>query len=60
MTDDESLQFLEYLRQANHLTAAGSLDLYRNGRPQGKAHNKLWELTDLSAGEFASEAARRW
>ena len=58
MTGDESLNFLEYLRRHHHLikppadgepTVQGSL-----GRPQ----SKLWELTNLSASEFADEAAR--
>ncbi len=58
MTGDESLQFVEYLRQNNYLTkAAGNGELVEQGssdRPQGK----LWELADLSASEFADEAAR--
>jgi len=58
MAGDLSSQFAEHLRQAKHLTvvdgredAAGQL-----GADQRRA--KLWELVDLSAGEFADEAAR--
>src|ERR1700732_1107739 len=58
MTGDESLQFVEYLRRHNHLMKAAA-----NGEPaeQGgptRQQAKLWELTDLSASEFADEAAR--
>jgi general secretion pathway protein E len=56
MTSDESLRFVEHLHHNNHLiTAAG------NGAEQGgsdRGPSKLWELTKLSAGEFADEAAR--
>jgi general secretion pathway protein E len=58
MTSDESLQFMEHLRRNNHLTKANA-----NGEPaeQGgssRRQGKLWELTNLSASEFADEAAR--
>ena len=55
MTTDLSSQFVEYLRRSKRLTAVddgaagqGGADLRRS---------KLWELADLSAGEFADEAA---
>jgi len=59
MTSDESLQFLEHLRRNDHLLQPAGLD----GEPleQGGAvrpPSKLWELTDLSPGDFADEAAR--
>lgn len=58
MTSDESLQFAEYLRRHNHLTKAAAngepAEQGGSARPQGK----LWELTDLTASEFADEAAR--
>jgi general secretion pathway protein E len=58
MTGDESLQFVEHLRHNNYLTkTAGNGEFVEQGsseRPQGR----LWELTDLSASEFADEAAR--
>jgi general secretion pathway protein E len=58
MTGDESLQFVEHLRHNNHLVkTAGNGEFAEQGgseRPQGR----LWELTDLSASEFADEAAR--
>ena len=62
MTGDESLRFVEYLRQNNHLTkTGGNAEPAEQGgpdRPQGQLHGKLWEHTDLSASEFADEAAR--
>ena len=58
MIGDESLQFVDYLRRHNHLMKADA-----NGEPAehggpGPRQSKLWELTDLSASEFADEAAR--
>ena len=73
MTGPQSLQFVEHLRQAGHLrsmeaagraegSAADQGDAARGpNAPQGARENalgKLWELTDLSANEFADEAAR--
>jgi general secretion pathway protein E len=58
MASDLSSQFVEYLRQSKHLTAA---DERGDGASQGGADQrqaKLWELADLSASEFAEEAAR--
>ena len=58
MTGDKSLQFVAHLRESNRLTkTSGHGDPAEQGgseRPQGK----LWELTDLSASEFADEVAR--
>src|ERR1700754_2635168 len=58
MIGDESLQFVEHLRHNNYLAKTrGNGELAEQGssdRPQGR----LWELTDLSASEFADEAAR--
>src|SRR5258708_34030889 len=60
MTGEESLRFVEHLRQNNHLTkTAGNGELAEQGagdRPHGQG--KLWEHTDLSPSEFADEAAR--
>ncbi len=61
MTGDESRQFVEHLRQNNHLTKTnGNGDLAgQGGDPsQGSLHGKLWEHTNLSASEFADEAVR--
>ncbi len=58
MASDLSSQFVEYLRQSKHLTVA---DERGDGASQGGADQrqaKLWELADLSANEFAEEAAR--
>jgi general secretion pathway protein E len=60
MTGEESRQFVEYLRQNNHLTkTAGNGELAEGGdHSKGPLHGKLWEHTNLSASEFADEAAR--
>jgi len=62
MTSDESLRFVEHLRQNNHLTKAtgnGEFADHAGGdRLQGQVSGKLWEHTDLSASEFADEIAR--
>jgi general secretion pathway protein E len=58
MATDLSSQFVEYLRRSKHLTAVDGRD---DATGQGGAdfrQAKLWELADLSAGEFADEAAR--
>src|ERR1700716_2978233 len=58
MTGDKSLQFVAHLRASNRLMKTGGYgepaEQGGSERPQGK----LWELTDLSASEFADEAAR--
>jgi general secretion pathway protein E len=69
MTGQQSLQFVEHLRRAGHLKPTdagegGSTAL--PDQPQGEfarylqpgLQAKLWEITDLSPGEFADEAAR--
>ena len=58
MTGDKSLQFVAHLRESNRLTKTGG-----HGEPAGQGgserpQGKLWELTDLSASEFADEVAR--
>jgi len=69
MTDHQSLQFVEYLRQTGHLKAAAAVGDADAGAPnqshgnvrraqQSTALGKLWEATDLSASEFADEVAR--
>jgi general secretion pathway protein E len=62
MTGNESSRFVEHLRQNNHLTkttADGELAEQGSGdRSQVQIHGKLWEHTNLSATEFAEEAAR--
>jgi general secretion pathway protein E len=57
MASDLSVQFVEYLRQHKHLTADGGDDA-AGPDTSGRRRAKLWELTDLSAAEFAAEAAR--
>jgi general secretion pathway protein E len=68
MTGQQSLQFVEHLRRTGHLklTDAGeAAGTALPDQPQGELRRylqstsqaKLWEITDLSAGEFADEAA---
>jgi len=61
MTGQKSLQFIEYLRQARHLTSAETGEVEDRGpadQQQSASQIKIWEATDLSAGEFADEVAR--
>jgi general secretion pathway protein E len=58
MTGDESLQFVEHLRHKRHLTETGGDGTRAEQCGPARSHGKLWELTDLSASEFADEAAR--
>jgi general secretion pathway protein E len=57
MTGDQSLQFMEHLRQNRHLAKTGAHGAAVEQSGSDRAHGKLWELTDLSAMEFADEAA---
>ena len=58
MSSDLSSQFVEYLRQREHLTATGERG-DASGQDRGDHRQaKLWELVHLSASEFAEEAAR--
>jgi general secretion pathway protein E len=57
MTSDLSSQFVEYLRQRKHLAV---VDGHDDGTGQGvldRRQSKLWELAEISPGEFADEAA---
>src|SRR6266478_3708432 len=58
MTGDESLQFVEHLRHNRHLMETGDDGARAEQGGPARSHGKLWELTDLSASEFADEAAR--
>ncbi len=57
MASELSVQFVEYLRQNKHLTA-DSRDDAAGPDVSSRRRAKLWELTDLSAAEFADIAAR--
>jgi general secretion pathway protein E len=57
MSSDESSRFVEHLRQINHLTKTLDDEPVAYGGAD-RPHAKLWEFTDLSAGEFADTAAR--
>jgi hypothetical protein len=59
MSSNPSRRFVDLLRGGNHLPrfdAADALDVAT--LENGGAAAKLWEATDLSAGDFADEAAR--
>jgi general secretion pathway protein E len=58
MTTDLSSRFVEHLRQNKHLTRVDDRDTTAGQEASVRRQGKLWELTDLSAGEFADEAAR--
>jgi general secretion pathway protein E len=68
MTGQQSLQFVEHLRRTGHLKLADAGEMAGTALPdqqgelrrylQSISQAKLWEITDLSAGEFADEAAR--
>jgi general secretion pathway protein E len=58
MASDLSLQFVEYLRQGKHLTSVDGRDGAVGQVVSDRRRANLWELTDLSAAEFADEAAR--
>jgi general secretion pathway protein E len=52
-----SSQFVDYLRQGNHLTSVDDRT-DTSGQAGSDRQAKLWELASLSASEFADEAAR--
>jgi general secretion pathway protein E len=58
MTTDLSSQFVEHLRENKHLTRVDERDAAAEQQPSVRRQGKLWELTNLSASEFADEAAR--
>jgi general secretion pathway protein E len=66
MAGHQPLQFLDHLRQAGHLTSEtqgtqerGTPEKSLDKAPRDLAsHKRLWEITDLSAGELADEVAR--
>ena len=58
MASDLSSQFVEYLRQSKHLTDVDGRDDEAGQGIADRHQAKLWELADLTASEFADEAAR--
>jgi general secretion pathway protein E len=58
MASDLSSQFVEYLRERKHLTATAEQGDVGGQAGADRRQSKLWELADLSANEFAEEAAR--
>src|ERR1700746_3036608 len=58
MASDLSSQFVEYLRERKHLTATAEQGDGTGHAGGDRRQAKLWELADLSANEFAEEAAR--
>jgi general secretion pathway protein E len=58
MASDLSSRFVEYLRQNKHLTTADDRVDAADQAGSDRRQAKLWELANLSASEFADEAAR--
>jgi general secretion pathway protein E len=58
MASDLSSRFVEYLRQNKYLTTADSRADAADQGGSDRRQAKLWELANLSANEFADEAAR--
>jgi general secretion pathway protein E len=65
MTGHQSVQFLEHLRQAGHLKSEthgigehGAPERPPDGTTRHQISKKIWEISDLPAGELADEAAR--
>jgi len=58
MASDLSSQFVEYLRHGKHLTVAEGGSAAADQGVADRRQAKLWELADLTASEFADEAAR--
>jgi general secretion pathway protein E len=58
MASDLSSQFVEYLRERKHLTATAERGDAGGQGGADRRQAKLWELADLSANEFAEEAAQ--
>jgi general secretion pathway protein E len=58
MATDLSSQFVEYLRRSKRLTTIEGRGDTTGQSGADHRQAKLWELTDLPAGEFADEAAR--
>ena len=66
MTGHQSMQFLKLLREAGHL-GTEEQEIGGHGAPERPSddtrrnlvsHKRLWEVTNLSAGELADEVAR--
>ena len=58
MATDLSSQFVEYLRRSKRLITVDERGDTTGQSGADHRQAKLWELADLSAGEFADEAAR--
>ena len=57
MAFDPASEFANYLRGKNHLAGeANSLNLQTQERDE-RTFRKFWELSDLSANDFADEVA---
>ena len=57
MSTDLALQFANYLRDKKHLPGDGNVLNDAQQPPANRTLQKLWELTDLSANDFADEVA---
>ncbi|MBR1089251.1 type II/IV secretion system protein [Bradyrhizobium manausense] len=62
MASDDSMRFVEHLRQKNYLTKTASnaelAEQSASDHSRGELPGKLWEHTNLSSSEFADEVAR--
>jgi general secretion pathway protein E len=59
MSTDLAHEFANYLRNKNHLNGDGAVPVANGAAQSGgnRALQKLWELTDLSANDFADQVA---
>src|SRR5258708_12898174 len=57
MPTDLAHEFANYLRDRNHLPGDSAVLNGAAPSPANRALQKLWELTDLSANDFADEVA---
>src|SRR5258707_6758685 len=57
MPTDLAHEFANYLRDKNHLPGDSGVLNGAAQPPANRALQKLWELTDLSANDFADEVA---
>ncbi|MDH6258177.1 GspE/PulE family protein [Bradyrhizobium sp. BR13661] len=62
MASDDSMRFVEHLRQKNYLTKTASnaelAEQAASDHSRGELPGKLWEHTNLSSSDFADEVAR--
>jgi general secretion pathway protein E len=57
MISDSAVDFVEHLRRKHALADEAALKKTESNRPAGRELRKLWESSELPAGEFADEVA---